>query len=345
MGRSRRIEDIFEECLELVFKGESIDDCVNRYPAHEAELRELLETAVITRRAVSVEPSPEFRQRARQQLYAAQRDMAAAPSRKRTRPWWDFQPRWAAGVATFVMLVMAGSGTVLASVGSMPGQPLYAVKHAAESARVALTFSSANKAELYASLADQRVNEIVYLAEKGDSRQLQKVTQDLDSYLSEISDLSGGVEQEGILAAESQRSSLGAGTVAPATTSPPERATAPSFGQTAAPTTGPAEKSLAPPDAGSWASQPADSSAADTQPPVTVARPPLPATLEDQATDVSGPWAKLKARISLQATQHIAMLRAALDKAPPEARPALLHAIAVSQSGYEKALQALEDQP
>lgn len=342
MARSRRIEDIFEECLERVFKGGSIDDCVSHYPEHETELRDLLETAMIARRAVSVEPSPEFRARARQQLYAAQREMAELRSQKLSRPWWDFQPRWAAGVATFVMLLMIGSGTVLASVGSMPGQPLYAVKHAAESARVALTFSPTNKAEVYATLAGQRVNEIVYLAERGDSRALEQVTQDLDSYLSEISDLSGGVEQAAMLSSGSERSSMGSEAPVPGITSPPEQGTGPAFGSdgTVAPTTSPGIK-------------------AAQQPPVSIEAPPDTTTTvtlgqapgfdrevaQDQAVNASDPWVKLKARLYLQASQHIAQLRAALEEAPPEARPALLHAIAVSQSGYEKALQALENQP
>jgi len=53
----------------------------------------------------------------------------------------------------------------------------------------------------------------------------------------------------------------------------------------------------------------------------------------------------LKARISFQAIENTARLRAALDRASPEAKPALLRAIAVSQSGYKKALQSLDGQP
>lgn len=47
--RSKRIEEIFEECLERVFDGESIEESVSRYPEQAKELRELLETAVATR--------------------------------------------------------------------------------------------------------------------------------------------------------------------------------------------------------------------------------------------------------------------------------------------------------
>jgi hypothetical protein len=40
-----------------------------------------------------------------------------------------------------------------------------------------------------------------------------------------------------------------------------------------------------------------------------------------------------------------ARLKAALENAPPQTRLALLRAIAVSETGYEKALMSLEDQP
>jgi hypothetical protein len=46
-----------------------------------------------------------------------------------------------------------------------------------------------------------------------------------------------------------------------------------------------------------------------------------------------------------QAVHNPARLKAALVNVPPQARLALLRAIAVSETGYEKALMSLEDQP
>ena len=53
-----------------------------------------------------------------------------------------------------------------------------------------------------------------------------------------------------------------------------------------------------------------------------------------------GPRAKLRAAVVRYAIQHPAALRAALDKAPESAKPALRHAIAISIAGYEKAIEA-----
>jgi hypothetical protein len=45
-----------------------------------------------------------------------------------------------------------------------------------------------------------------------------------------------------------------------------------------------------------------------------------------------------------QAIHHPERLKAALTNAPPQTRLALLRAIAVSETGYEKALRSLEDE-
>ena len=44
-----------------------------------------------------------------------------------------------------------------------------------------------------ASLADQRVKEIIYLEDKGEAARVVGVTNDLNSYLSRITELSGGI--------------------------------------------------------------------------------------------------------------------------------------------------------
>jgi len=51
--------------------------------------------------------------------------------------------------------------------------------------------------------------------------------------------------------------------------------------------------------------------------------------------------ARLRAAVAYYAIQHPAALRAALNKAPERAKPALRRAIAISIAGYEKALKAV----
>jgi hypothetical protein len=296
MRRSRPFRDIFEECLELVLvKGETVEECLRRYPEHARELKSLLETATAAKKAMAVQPSPEFRERARQQFYAALRQMPAP--KKRAGFSWGGQPRWATVVVVVLAILLLSSGTVAAASGSMPDQPLYPVKRASEQVRLALTFSPLHKAELYAGLADRRVLEIVYLASKNEPEQVQRATQALDGHLARIADL----------AATHQVTMFGA-----------ERAAAPT---TTAPTETPTLGKVAP------------------VPSLAEAVP-----LDDAARITQDQRAKLRAMVIYQATHNPDRLKAALTNALPQARLALLRAIAVSETGYEKALMSLEDQ-
>lgn len=297
MRRSRPFRDIFEECLELVLdRGETLEECLRRYPEHARELKSLLETAMATRKAVAVQPSPEFRERARQQFYAALRQMPA--QKKRAGFSWGRQPQWATVVAVVLAVLLVSSGTVAAASSSMPDQPLYPVKRATEQARLALTPSPLRKAELYARLADRRVVEIVYLAGKSEPEQVQRTTQSLDEHLARIADL-----------ATTHKMTMAGEARAPMPAVPTQTPTV--------------EKVLPTPP----------SLAAETAP------------LNDAARITSEQRAELRAVVMYQAVHNPARLKAALVNVPPQARLALLRAIAVSETGYEKALMSLEEQP
>jgi hypothetical protein len=181
---NKDFDDILNECLErLLIKGETVEQCLAGYPEQAAELRPLLETALATKKASAIQPRPEFRARARYQFHSA------IQSKKPGRLFFGWQPRWVATLAIVLVLLLAGSGTVAAASGSMPGEPLYPVKIVSEQAQLAFTPSTQGKAELYTRLADKRVAEIIYVAEKGDARQVGLVAQRLDNYLVRIASL------------------------------------------------------------------------------------------------------------------------------------------------------------
>jgi hypothetical protein len=338
------MHEVFEDCLELVFGGASVEECLRRYPNQAEELRPLIETAVAARKVLAAaHPSVEFRDKARREFYAAQQERNARRSARRSWLAWDWQPAWAVSIGVAVLVVMAGSGAVLASNGSMPGQPLYAVKHTAQNARIAITKSPDAKSELYASLADQRVKEIVYLAGTGAPERMGQPTRDLNTYLNGITELNGGVKANTMAiarnaaaggATESTNDANAPRLMAPAASPAPQTAPSTSFDT----------------EASNTSSAPQAYSGTGPTPTITV---PLPPAIAFQKSDSSSPGivvsnasasdpkAKLKARIVLQSNEHTSKLEAALNSAPPQAIPALLEAIAVSRSGYEKALQSL----
>jgi hypothetical protein len=345
MSQLKSMHEVFEECLELVFGGESVEECLRRYPDQAKELRPLIETAVATRKVMAAAtPTAQFREKARQELYAAQRDLAATRAGRRRWLSWEWRPAWAVSLGVAVLVIMAGSGAVLASTGSMPGQPLYAVKHTAQSARIALTRSPQARSELYATLADQRVQEIVYLAGTGTPERMEQPTRDLDTYLNRISELNGGLKPNAVAAARNA-SSAGGTAESTAGDNPPQLAAPASPAPQTAPGT--------PFKMGATDSSNTTLAASATAPTPTIAIgiPPAvafqksdsnPGEVVVSSAAASDPKARLRARIILQSSKDQAKLEAALESAPPQARPALLQAIAISQSGYEKALQSLE---
>jgi hypothetical protein len=307
--KNKEFDNILNECLErLLVKGESLEQCLERYPGQAAELKPLLETALAAREASAIQPRPDFRARARYQFHSALKETAS----RKSRPSWGWFPRWATVVAVVLVLVLAGGGTVFAAGSSMPDSPLYSVKLATEQVRLTMTFSQMGKARLCAELADERVAEIAYMAEKGDAEQVMIITQRLDDKLNLLVVLSegrGGPSLLGILPAAA----------------PPEETGAPPAPTTTSPTTG-----EAPPPSGE-----------EPMPPVAIPPPEKGwGGRDENAQDVS--QAQLRDRIVFDAIHNQVVLDAALDSAPESARDALQQAIAVSETGYDEVLAALE---
>lgn len=193
MDKRIEFDNILEECLEKVIKGEDINTVLALYPEYAKELEPLLRTALDTRMAVAIEPRPEFRQRAALEFQKAIREMPVKEKASAGVSRWRLA--WVVPVSVFAALLLAGTGTVAAASNSLPGDSLYSVKLASESVQLALTPSSLGKAELYSKFNDNRVDEIVKMAEKGDAEQVVELTDSMASNMAAIDELTGGNEK------------------------------------------------------------------------------------------------------------------------------------------------------
>ncbi len=277
---SKEFDNILDKCLErLLVKGETIEQCLQSYPEQAAELKPLLQTTLLTKKLSTIQPRAEFKASARYQFRSALQQVASPKSHF----VFGWLPRWAAVATIALVFILAGSGTIAAASNSMPDSLLYPVKLATEQVRITLTFSDIGKAELHAKLANSRVAEIIYMANKGDALQVGVLTQRLDERLVMLTRLASDVKVAG---------------------APEVEALSP------APYLAPAPSKEARSD-----------------------------------TDVyvkTNSWIKLRMTVARYAINHPEALRAALEKAPESLKPALLRTIAISITGYERALNALD---
>jgi len=192
-----RFEDILNDCIDRIVAGESLEQCLARYPEHVPRLEPLVRVAVAAHRTSSdIRPGDDFRARARYQMRALLNDRKQkAPSR--SVPVLGWLPRWAAAVIIAVVVVLgAGSGTVMAASNSLPGDFLYPVKMATERVRLAFSFSDEGTADLHARFAEERAEEMARLVETNRAEKLQEVMKRLQDHLEQVESLAVKVQQQ-----------------------------------------------------------------------------------------------------------------------------------------------------
>jgi len=332
MNEMRDFDNILDECLGRLIDGESIEACLSRYPRHAAELEPLLRTAQDALKATAIKPRPEFRQRAAYQFQSAIRDM---PSKGR----WDFFSVLKPSVVTIITVVvvlLAGGGTIAVSSNSLPDSPLYQVKIATESVRLAFTPSALGKSELNARFADERVDEIVKMAEKGDVKSLNRATDRMNQQLVALANLTATGEataedaQFSVLQAPAPVTAEGVPTTVPASMPAPTPASEPPpDGITPPPiTVGTPPSDEAPLAAAKQASTPNDGGRGS----------------EDSTINEGGKPDKretLKNTLSQQSSENLQALQDALEKAPESLKPEIQRAIDIILGGYGMSISNL----
>jgi hypothetical protein len=360
MRNQKQFNEVLNDCLERMFvRGETLEQCLALYPGMARELEPLLRVAVMARKAANIEPAPDFKARARYQFQAALRKR----EERRSHGFLRWSPRWATvAISVIVALVLAGGGTVAAASNSMPDEPLYPVKLAAETVRVTFTPSALAKAELYLRLADKRVAEMVHMADKGESEHVERVAVRLNAHLVRVAQLTEAVPQEAILKAPAQEATPPTMVSVPAGPPVVKSTPAPVPQPTPAPEPIPVpQPALAPHPV------PAPRPTFGPQPAPAVRVAPATTSAETPELEAAPPWAmqkppeiqqegrggeddkkesrraKLKAIIAQKAITHPETLKAALMKAPEQVKPALRRALEEADDGYEKALRAVDD--
>lgn len=326
MKRPNELENILDECLEMVFGGESIEACLDKYPEYAEDLKPLLETIVDARGAADIKPRPEFKRQAFYDFQSAVRDLPPL----KAAGFFSLRQWWVTATAVVAVIVFGGGGAVMASGSSLPDSFLYSVKLATESTRIALTFSDEGKTELYARFADRRVDEMVVMAEQGNSEAVNLAADNLDRQLVAMVNVvvpgegDSGTAETAMMFSEAAEA--------------PQAAPAPAALTVPRPTPAPATDESV--------TEPSVSVGANGD--IKAAAPPARSEGEEPAlperstiTPVGEPRREgeepslFKQDITGQATEAIRKLQAALATAPEEARPALEKALELLYERYD----------
>ncbi|MBN2147624.1 MAG: hypothetical protein JW726_09560 [Anaerolineales bacterium] len=174
--KTLEIERILEAHLPAIQAGqESLDSVLEQHPALAVELRPRLEAALYLRRAgSSLAPRPNYIASSRGWLVTQARRTPRQPAWRR---WVDTSPRslvleFATLALLVFSLVVVGNNLRLASLLSLPGEPLYPVKRAFEQAQLAFTLNDSRDAQLYIDFSRQRTSEVIELVLVGKYEQV-----------------------------------------------------------------------------------------------------------------------------------------------------------------------------
>jgi hypothetical protein len=342
----RMFADILDDCLERLVKGETLEQCLERYPDAAAQLEPLLKTAQITRAALIIQPRSDFRARARYEFRAAL-DTELTPKKA-----FSFcpMPRWATALMVISVLLFVGGGTAVVASDSMPDSRLYSVKLVTEKVQLALTPYDMSKARLCVDQADQRVIEIVYLANKGDAQDIDAVTEDLNERLNMLAALvlpETASDATQTFTAEAEPTVPKEGAMwAPVTTEPlpspvppPEEVTPPA----AEPEPSPEE--VLPPSVEEPEPSPEEvlpPSVEEPEPSMEEAPDRAAGEWDDVGAVEDGNRAELKAVVVSKAVDNSSALYRALVNSSDAVKQGLRRAISVSETGYQRALEALD---
>jgi len=151
------LTNVFDDCVDRLARGQSLDDCLRRYPQYSSTLRPMLEAGLLVQR-MRVHPT---------ELVAAQtrvrnryEDALRAPPPKRT----GFIRQFTYAIAAIFMIGFITFGSLTAvSQNSLPGDAMYGIKTFSEGLQRSLFDNEA----LEASFDQRRVQEILQLLALG----------------------------------------------------------------------------------------------------------------------------------------------------------------------------------
>jgi hypothetical protein len=154
------IQDMLQECLDRLERGETMEQVLARYPAQREELGRLITLATNLRRATP-SMSESSKARVRYELHGAMR----AQSPTRMFAGWS---TWLVRIAvSLVVVLVLGGGTLVANAESAPGGPLFPARALINETRARIVADPASAIVIHLGNAQDRVDDVRILKQRG----------------------------------------------------------------------------------------------------------------------------------------------------------------------------------
>lgn len=193
-----QMKNVLDECLESVLAGrDTIDSCCSRYPQMEADLRPLLDVALMSHEALKTAMPDAASAAIREKIMAGTRRETSTTRRSIWSRIFDrhiFLRPIALGTGLIFLL---SAGTALAATNADPDSFLYPLEQRLEGARTALTPQKLDKAQVEIAHANERLDETERMAGADKPEYIPELLTKFDSHVDSATGLAKEAVDEG----------------------------------------------------------------------------------------------------------------------------------------------------
>jgi hypothetical protein len=171
---NEKTERIFNRCLKLISRGYSIQYCLKKYSRYKDTLEEYFETIKYLESLKNIKPKDINIKSSLDKIYKSVKNSTRLDkdiSKSKTAALYSgrrislLRPA-VVFIMVLVVVIFSFAGTVYASQDSLPGENLYMVKRAAESAQL-FFYPESKKGQLHFKLLNNRIHEADRLIKTG----------------------------------------------------------------------------------------------------------------------------------------------------------------------------------
>ena len=167
----KRFSSVLDECLVALSRGDTVEQCLARYPRQARRLRPVLTLATRVQASPRVAPRVQAQEQSwrlvRERAHQLRTGSRRAATRTVVSAYGGLLKPAAVMLGAVLLVGSFSGGLAYASQDAMPDSPLYSVKLAGEDVRLWFVFDDTREAEILLDQSNQRVEEIRGMVSQG----------------------------------------------------------------------------------------------------------------------------------------------------------------------------------